>query len=138
MLIKKKMSREIDLRFLYEKERQIHDFSSKKENMIWLIRQVYNEHHLDLMSRNFLNTDRSLVSSLCLVLRLPVWSPQNNEHGQTRGRYHGGRRQVTTVFTVQPLFHHRHSTNRVFEVLPSSANDEVRRDCTFADDGNAS
>ena len=43
------------------------------------------------------------------------------------GRYHGGRpvsccsgagimeadnRQVTTVFTVQPSFHHRHSTNR--------------------------
>ena len=32
-------------------------------------------------------------------------------------------RQVTTVFTVQPSFHHRHSTNRA---LPSSANDEVR------------
>ena len=38
-------------------------------------------------------------------------------------------RQVTTVFTVQPSFHH---------ALQSSANDEVRYDCTFADDGNAS
>ena len=60
-------------------------------------------------------------------------------------------RQVTTVFTVQPSFHHRQSTNRVLrsvtivgeravtphETLPSSANDEVRCDCTFADDGNA-
>ena len=36
-------------------------------------------------------------------------------------------RQVTTVFTV-----HYH------EALPSSANDEVKSDCTFADDGNAS
>ena len=47
-------------------------------------------------------------------------------------------RQVTTVFTVQPSFHHRHSTNEYHEALPSSANDEVRCDCTFADDGNAS
>ena len=40
-------------------------------------------------------------------------------------------RQVTTV---QPSFHHRHSTNReCHEALPSSANDEVRCDCTFAD-----
>ena len=38
-------------------------------------------------------------------------------------------RQVTTVFTVQTEYP---------ETLPSSANDEVRCDCTFADDGNAS
>ena len=47
-------------------------------------------------------------------------------------------RQVTTVFTVQPSFHHRHSTNRVSRNVTSSANDEVRCDCTFSDDGNAS
>ena len=46
--------------------------------------------------------------------------------------------QMTTVFTVN-----RHSTigprqTEYHEVLPSSANDEVRCDCTFADDGNAS
>ena len=33
---------------------------------------------------------------------------------------------------------HRHSTTEYHEALPSSANDEVRCDCTFADDGNAS
>ena len=46
-------------------------------------------------------------------------------------------RQVTTVFTVN-----RHSTigtrqTEYHEALPSSANDEVRCDDTFADDGNA-
>ena len=46
-------------------------------------------------------------------------------------------RQVTTDFTV------RHSTigtrqTEFHEALPSSTNDEVRCDCTFADDGNAS
>ena len=44
-------------------------------------------------------------------------------------------RQVTTAFTVQPLFHHRYSTNWVSS---SSANDKVRCGCTFAEDGNAS
>ena len=45
-------------------------------------------------------------------------------------------RQVTTVFTVQPSFHHRHSTNRVsWSVIIVS---ERRCDCTFAEDGNAS
>ena len=48
-------------------------------------------------------------------------------------------RQVKTVFTAQPSFHHRHSTKTEYhEALPSSANDEVMCDCTFADDGNAS
>ena len=42
--------------------------------------------------------------------------------------------QVTTVFTVQQPLHHRHSTNRVL----SLANDEMRCDCTFVDDGNIS
>ena len=31
-------------------------------------------------------------------------------------------RQVTTVFTVQPFFHHWHSTNQYHEALPSSVN----------------
>ena len=44
-------------------------------------------------------------------------------------------RQVTTVFIVQTSFHYRHSTE-YHEALPSSVTDEVRRDCTFADDGN--
>ena len=44
-------------------------------------------------------------------------------------------RQMTTVFTVQPLFHHRHSTNRV---LPSSANVQSHFTSLFDDDGNAS
>ena len=47
-------------------------------------------------------------------------------------------RQGTTVFTVQPSFYHRHSTNPVSWSVVSSVNDEVRCDCTFADDGNAS
>ena len=47
-------------------------------------------------------------------------------------------RQVTTV-----LQSNRHSTigtrkTQYQEALPSSANDEVRCDCTFADDGNTS
>ena len=41
------------------------------------------------------------------------------------------------VTTVQPSFHHRRSTNGVSRRLPSSANDAVRCDCMFADDGNA-
>ena len=40
-------------------------------------------------------------------------------------------RQVTIV---QPSFHHRHSTE-YHVALPSSASNEVRCDCTFADDG---
>ena len=48
-------------------------------------------------------------------------------------------RQVTTVFTVQPSFHHRHSTNRVYhEALPSSANVLSHLTSSFTDDGNAS
>ena len=42
------------------------------------------------------------------------------------------------VTTVQPSFHHRHSTNRASWRLPSSAKDELRYDCKFTDDGNAS
>ena len=34
--------------------------------------------------------------------------------------------QVTTVFTIQPSSHHRQSTNRVSQALPSYANDKVR------------
>ena len=49
-------------------------------------------------------------------------------------------RQVTTVFTVQPSFHHRHSTNRVswsvtIVIVGERFADEVRCDCTFSDDG---
>ena len=44
--------------------------------------------------------------------------------------------QVTTVFIVQPSFQHRQT--EYHEALPSSVNDEVKCDCTFADDGNAS
>ena len=47
-------------------------------------------------------------------------------------------RQVTTVFTVQRPFHHWHWQTEYHEAIPSSANGEVRCDCTFADDGKAS
>ena len=47
-------------------------------------------------------------------------------------------RQVTTVFTVQPSFTIGTQQTEYHEALPSSANGEVRCDCTFADDGNAS
>ena len=59
-------------------------------------------------------------------------------------------RQVTTVFyspTVIPPSvpdkpsNNNNNNNRILkyhEALPSSANDEVRYDCTFVDDGNAS
>ena len=47
-------------------------------------------------------------------------------------------RQVTTVFTVQPSFHHRHSTHRISWSVTKVAYDEVRCDCTFTDDGNTS
>ena len=46
-------------------------------------------------------------------------------------------RQVTTIFTVQPYVIPP-SAFEYYEALPSSANDEVRCDCTFTDDGNAS
>ena len=48
-------------------------------------------------------------------------------------------RQVTTVLhspTVIPPS--TLDTTEYHEALPSSANDEVRCDCTFTDDGNAS
>ena len=53
----------------------------------------------------------------------------------TWGRFHGGRRPFSQS--------NRHSTfgtrqTEYHEALPPSANDEVRCDCTFADDGNAS
>ena len=44
--------------------------------------------------------------------------------------------QVTTVFTVQPSFHHRHS--EYYEALPSSANVQSHLTSSFDDDGNAS
>ena len=44
-------------------------------------------------------------------------------------------RQVTTVFTVQPSFHHRHSTNRVSQSVTIVGKRAVT---SFADDGNAS
>ena len=62
---------------------------------------------------------------------------RREEKERPGGRYHGGR-WLTTVFTVQPSFHHRHSTNRVSWSVTSSSNDEVRCDCTFTDDGYAS
>ena len=46
--------------------------------------------------------------------------------------------QVTTVFTVQPSFHHRHSTNQYHEALPSSTNMQSHLTSSFADDGNPS
>ena len=58
-------------------------------------------------------------------------------HNPGAGTMEADHRQVSTVFTV------RHSTigtrqTQYHEALPSSANDEVRCDCTFTDDGNAS
>ena len=46
-------------------------------------------------------------------------------------------RQVTTVFTGQPSFHHPHSTE-YHEALPSPANVLSHLTSSFADDGNAS
>ena len=43
-------------------------------------------------------------------------------------------RQVMTVFTVQPLFHHRQT--EYHEVLPSSAKVQSHLTLLFADDGN--
>ena len=56
------------------------------------------------------------------------------------GRYHGGQRQSSDDSFHS---HNRHSTiatrqTEYHEALPSSANDEVRCDCTFADNGDAS
>ena len=47
-------------------------------------------------------------------------------------------RQVTTVFAVQPSFIIGTLQTEYHEALPSMANYEVRCDCTFTDDGNAS
>ena len=44
-------------------------------------------------------------------------------------------RQVMTVLTVQPSFHHRHSTE-YHNALPSSANVQLHFTSSFADDGN--
>ena len=45
--------------------------------------------------------------------------------------------QVTTVFTIQKSIIGTRQT-QYYEALPSSANDEVRCDCKFAEDGDAS
>ena len=66
------------------------------------------------------------------------------ETSLSRGRYHGGRRPSSDDSFHSPasaLDHHSTISARQTEyhkALPSSANDEVRCDCTFADDGNAS
>ena len=56
-----------------------------------------------------------------------------------RGRCHGGRRPSSD----DSFQSNRHSTigtrqTEYHEALPSSANEEVRCDCTFVDDSNAS
>ena len=56
-----------------------------------------------------------------------------NWHSSGAGIIEPDDRQVT-VFSVQPSCHQ----SECHEALPSSANDEVRCDCTFAEDGNAS
>ena len=58
---------------------------------------------------------------------------------QTWDRYHGGRRRSSDKFSQSD----RHSTMGIqqteyHKALPSSANDEVRYDCTFTDNGYAS
>ena len=45
-------------------------------------------------------------------------------------------RQVTTVFTVQPSFHHRHSANRVSWSVTIVVQSQLTS--SFANDGNAS
>ena len=70
----------------------------------------------------------------CITSFVACWD------GSDQGRYHGGRRPSSddsfhstnrqcTISTRQIEYH---------EALPSSAHDEVRCDCTLADDGNAS
>ena len=66
-------------------------------------------------------------------------SKSNSDQGKARGRNHGGRRSSSDEFSQS----NRYSTigtrqNEYHEALLWSANDEVRCDCTFADDGNAS
>ena len=65
------------------------------------------------------------------------WARAGERRRRPRGRYHGGRRPSSdesfhspTVIPPSALEHHK--------ALPSSTNDEVRCDCTFADNRNAS
>ena len=57
-----------------------------------------------------------------------------------RGRYPGGRRLFKWRQSSQSNYHFTIGTRQTqyHEALPSSANDEVRCDCTFTDDSNAS
>ena len=59
--------------------------------------------------------------------------------GRSRGRYHGGRRPSSDDSFHSPTLHSIIGIRQTEyqEALPSSVNDEVRCDCTFADDGNA-
>ena len=70
----------------------------------------------------------------------PRSHPGHSSHVGTSGAgiMEADDRQVTTVFTVQPSNTFGTRKTEYHEALPWSANDEVRCDCTFADDGNAS
>ena len=46
-------------------------------------------------------------------------------------------RQVTTVFTVQPYFHHWDIKTEYHETLPLSANVQSHLTSSFTDDGSA-
>ena len=75
-------------------------------------------------------------------LSMVVWFDDIKPSRPGAGIMEADDRQMTTVFAVQPSFHY-HSTigtrqTEYHEALPSSVNDAVRCDCTFADDGNAS
>ena len=63
---------------------------------------------------------------------------RKRESGAGAGIMEADDRPVTTVFIVQPSFHHRHSKTEYHKALPSSANVQSHLTSSFSDDGNAS
>ena len=90
-------------------------------------------------NRYYLNTGIHTM----LVCRRLVSQPQKQTAQLTlswpgAGIMEADYRQMTTVFTVQPSFHHRTRQRENHEALPSSANVQSHFTSSFADDGNAS
>ena len=87
----------------------------------------------------------SVVEVTAAVLRSrPLCTSKLVDSGELMFRWPGAGimedddRQVTTVFTVQTSFHHRHSLTEYHEALLSLANVQSHLTSSFADDGTAS
>ena len=111
-----------------------HDFSLRSEEMIFLPFERQKQYRKCTFSTD-MPTDTSNMT-IIMKRETPVRARPESHQGPVSWR-------PTTVKWRQFSQSNRHSTigirqTEYHEALPSSANDEVRCDCTFVDDRNAS